>query len=186
GRELLACAPTGSGKTLAFCLPLLTHLKQPANLGIRALVISPTRELASQTHRELVRLSEGVGFRVHILDKASMAARKYVPSSHKKSDILISTPNRLVFLLKQDAIDLSSVEWLVVDESDKLFEDGRSGFREQLAAVFQACSSPRVRRALFSATCAPDVEQWSRLNLDNLVSVNIGHRYSTTHSPLFY
>ncbi|XP_052361540.1 probable ATP-dependent RNA helicase DDX52 [Oncorhynchus keta] len=50
GRELLACAPTGSGKTLAFCLPLLTHLKQPANLGIRALVISPTRELASQVH----------------------------------------------------------------------------------------------------------------------------------------
>ena len=79
-----------------------------------------------------------------------------------------------------------SVEWLVVDESDKLFEDGRSGFREQLAAVFQACSSPRVRRALYSATCAPDVEQWCRLNLDNLVSVNIGHRYSTTHSPLFY
>ncbi|XP_038820749.1 probable ATP-dependent RNA helicase DDX52 [Salvelinus namaycush] len=85
GRELLACAPTGSGKTLAFCLPLLTHLKQPANLGIRALVISPTRELASQTHRELVRLSEGVGFRVHILDKASMAARKHATSSNNKS-----------------------------------------------------------------------------------------------------
>ncbi|CDQ87696.1 unnamed protein product [Oncorhynchus mykiss] len=111
-----------------------------------------------------------------------MAARKHAPSSHKKSDILISTPNRLVFLLKQDAIDLSSVEWLVVDESDKLFEDGRSGFREQLAAVFQACSSPRVRRALYSATCAPDVEQWCRLNLDNLVSVNIGHRNSAVET----
>ncbi|XP_045074108.1 probable ATP-dependent RNA helicase DDX52, partial [Coregonus clupeaformis] len=184
GRELLACAPTGSGKTLAFCLPLLTHLKQPANLGFRALVISPTRELASQTHRELVRLSEGVGFRVHILDKASMAAKKYGPSSNKKYDILVSTPNRLVFLLKQDALDLSrsALEWLVVDESDKLFEDGRSGFREQLAAVFQACSSPRVRRAFYSATCAPDVEQWCRLNLDNLVSVNIGHRNSAVET----
>nr|XP_023997831.1 probable ATP-dependent RNA helicase DDX52 [Salvelinus alpinus]XP_023997832.1 probable ATP-dependent RNA helicase DDX52 [Salvelinus alpinus] len=182
GRELLACAPTGSGKTLAFCLPLLTHLKQPANLGIRALVISPTRELASQTHREFVRLSEGVGFRVHILDKASMAARKHATSSYNKSDILISTPNRLVFLLKQDALDLSSVEWLVVDESDKLFEDGRRGFRDQLAAVFQACSSPRVRRAFYSATCAPDVEQWCRLNLDNLVSVNIGHRNSAVET----
>ncbi|KAJ7997529.1 hypothetical protein DPEC_G00229960 [Dallia pectoralis] len=178
GRELLACAPTGSGKTLAFCLPLLTHLKQPANLGFRALIISPTRELASQTHRELVRLSEGVGFRVHILDKASIAAKKYGPNSNKKYDILVSTPNRLVFLLKQDppALNLSSVEWLVVDESDKLFEDGRGGFRDQLAAVFQACSGPRVRRALYSATCVPDVEQWCRLNLDNLVSVNIGHR----------
>lgn len=48
GREVLACAPTGSGKTLAFCLPLLAHLQQPANRGFRAVIISPTRELASQ------------------------------------------------------------------------------------------------------------------------------------------
>ncbi|KAM9728665.1 putative ATP-dependent RNA helicase DDX52 [Menidia menidia] len=177
-RELLACAPTGSGKTLAFCLPLLTHLQKPANLGFRAVIVSPTRELASQTHRELVRLSEGVGFRVHIIDKASLAAKKYGPKSNKKYDILVSTPNRLIFLLKQDppAIDLSSVEWLVVDESDKLFEDGKTGFREQLATIFLACSGPRVHRAFFSATCTPEVEQWCRLNLDNLVSVNIGHR----------
>ncbi|XP_069002498.1 probable ATP-dependent RNA helicase DDX52 [Embiotoca jacksoni] len=178
GRELLACAPTGSGKTLAFCLPLLAQLQQPANLGFRAVIISPTRELASQTYRELLRLSEGVGFRVHMIDKASLAAKKYGPQSNKKYDILVSTPNRIIFLLKQDppAIDLSSVEWLVVDESDKLFEDGKTGFREQLATVFLACSSPKVRRAFFSATCTSDVEQWCRLNLDNLVSVNIGHR----------
>ncbi|KAI3373663.1 hypothetical protein L3Q82_022253, partial [Scortum barcoo] len=178
GRELLACAPTGSGKTLAFCLPLLAHLQQPANLGFRAVIIAPTRELATQTYRELLRLSEGVGFRVHIIDKASLAAKKYGPQSNKKYDILVSTPNRIVFLLKQDppALDLSRVEWLVVDESDKLFEDGKTGFREQLATVFLACSSSKVRRAFFSATCTSDVEQWCRLNLDNLVSVNIGHR----------
>ena len=72
-----------------------------------------------------------------------------------------------------------SVEWLVVDESDKLFEDGKTGFREQLAAVFLACSGSKVRRAFFSATCTLDVEQWCRLNLDNLVSINIGHRYES-------
>eukprot|EP00066_Takifugu_rubripes_P020660 XP_011609926.1 PREDICTED: probable ATP-dependent RNA helicase DDX52 [Takifugu rubripes] len=178
GRELLACAPTGSGKTLAFCVPLLAHLQQPANLGFRAVIISPTRELASQTYRELLRLTDGVGFRVHIIDKASLAAKKYGPRSNKKYDILISTPNRLVFLLKQDppALDLSSVEWLVVDESDKLFEDGKTGFRDQLASIFLACSGSKVRRAFFSATCTSDVEQWCRLNLDNLVSVNIGPR----------
>uniref|UniRef100_A0A1A8H1J6 Probable ATP-dependent RNA helicase DDX52 n=1 Tax=Nothobranchius korthausae TaxID=1143690 RepID=A0A1A8H1J6_9TELE len=178
GRELLACAPTGSGKTLAFSLPLLAHLQRPANLGFRALIISPTRELASQTYRELLRLSEEVGFRVHIIDKASLAAKKYGPQSNKKYDILVSTPNRLIYLLKQDppAVDLSSVEWLVVDESDKLFEGGKTGFREQLATVFLACSGATVRRAFFSATCTSEVEQWCRLNLDNLVSVNIGHR----------
>ncbi|KAK5858494.1 hypothetical protein PBY51_002629 [Eleginops maclovinus] len=183
-RELLACAPTGSGKTLAFCLPLLAHLQQPTNLGFRAVVISPTRELANQTYRELLRLSEGVGFRVHIIDKASLAAKKYGPQSNKKYDILVSTPNRLVFLLNQDppAIDLSRVEWLIVDESDKLFEGGKTGFREQLAAVFLACSGSKVRRAFFSATCTSDVEQWCRLNLDNLVSVNIGHRNAAVES----
>ncbi|XP_027887753.1 putative ATP-dependent RNA helicase DDX52 [Xiphophorus couchianus] len=177
-RELLACAPTGSGKTLAFSLPLLAHLQRPANLGFRALVISPTRELASQTYRELLRLSDGVGFRVHIIDKASLAAKKYGPQSNKKYDILVSTPNRLIYLLNQDppGINLSSVEWLVVDESDKLFEDGKTGFREQLATIFLACSNAKVRRAFFSATCTPEVEKWCRLNLDNLVSVNIGHR----------
>ncbi|KAG7484796.1 hypothetical protein MATL_G00054120 [Megalops atlanticus] len=177
-REILACAPTGSGKTMAFSLPLLTHLRQPVNKGFRALVISPTRELASQTHRELLKLSQGVGFRVHMIDKGSDAAKKYGPKSAKKFDILVTTPNRLIYLLKQDppAVDLSSVEWLVVDESDKLFEDGKTGFREQLATIFLACSSPKIRRAFFSATVALDVEQWCRLNLDNLVSVNIGPR----------
>ncbi|XP_061608598.1 probable ATP-dependent RNA helicase DDX52 [Phyllopteryx taeniolatus] len=184
GRELLACAPTGSGKTLAFCLPLLAHLKRPAKLGFRAVIISPTRELASQTHREMLRLSEGSSFRIHILNKAAVTANKFGPQSNKKFDVLISTPNRLVFLLKQEppAIDLSSVEWLVVDESDKLFEDGKTGFRDQLAAIFLACSSAKVRRAFFSATCTQDVEQWCRLNLDNLVSVNIGHRNTAVDS----
>ena len=68
------------------------------------------------------------------------------------------------------------VEWLVVDEADKLFEDGKRGFREQLATVFLACSCPRVRRAFFSATCTSEVEQWCRLSLDNLVCVNVGQR----------
>uniref|UniRef100_A0A673M9V7 ATP-dependent RNA helicase n=1 Tax=Sinocyclocheilus rhinocerous TaxID=307959 RepID=A0A673M9V7_9TELE len=170
-REILASAPTGSGKTMAFCLPLLAHLRQPLNKGFRALIISPTRELATQTHRELLKLSEGVGFRVHMLNKGVEAVKKYGPKTAKKFDILVTTPNRLIYLLNQDppAINLSSVEWLVVDESDKLFEDGKTGFREQLATIFLACSSPKIRRVLFSATFATDVEQWCKLNLDNLV-----------------
>ncbi|NWX85552.1 DDX52 helicase, partial [Nothoprocta ornata] len=84
GRELLASAPTGSGKTLAFCIPLLTHLKQPQNKGFRALIISPTRELASQTHREMVKLAEGTGFRIHMIHKAAEAAKKFGSKSSKK------------------------------------------------------------------------------------------------------
>ncbi|XP_065503173.1 probable ATP-dependent RNA helicase DDX52 [Caloenas nicobarica] len=184
GRELLASAPTGSGKTLAFCIPLLAHLKQPRNKGFRALIISPTRELASQTHRELVKLAEGTGFRIHMIHKAAEAAKKFGPKSSKKFDILVTTPNRLIYLLKQDppAIDLTSVEWLVVDESDKLFEDGKSGFRDQLASVFLACTSHLVRRALFSATFAQDVEEWCKLNLDSVVLVSVGARNSAAET----
>ncbi|XP_072209635.1 probable ATP-dependent RNA helicase DDX52 isoform X2 [Excalfactoria chinensis] len=184
GRELLACAPTGSGKTLAFCIPLLTHLKQPMNKGFRALIISPTRELASQTHRELEKLAEGTGFRIHMIQKASEAAKKLGPKSSKKFDILVTTPNRLIYLLKQDppAIDLTSVEWLVVDESDKLFEDGKSGFRDQLASIFLACTSHVVRRAFFSATFARDVEEWCKLNLDSIILVSVGARNSAAET----
>ncbi|XP_068766163.1 probable ATP-dependent RNA helicase DDX52 [Struthio camelus] len=184
GRELLASAPTGSGKTLAFCIPLLTHLKQPQNKGFRALIISPTRELASQTHRELVKLAEGTGFRIHMIHKAAEAAKKFGPKSSKKFDVLVTTPNRLIYLLKQDppAIDLSSVEWLVVDESDKLFEDGKTGFRDQLASIFLACTSHVVRRALFSATFAHDVEEWCKLNLDSVVLVSVGARNSAAET----
>ncbi|XP_032823622.2 putative ATP-dependent RNA helicase DDX52 isoform X1 [Petromyzon marinus] len=180
-REILACAPTGSGKTAAFCIPILHHLQQPRNCGFRAVIVSPTRELVAQTHRELSRIADGLGFRIHMITKTSVAAKKFGPKSAKRFDILVTTPNRLVFLIKQEppVIDLSSVEWLIVDESDKLFEagsSGSSGFREQLAAIFQACTSPAARHAMFSATFAQDVEQWSRLNLDNLVSVGVGTR----------
>ncbi|XP_038615392.1 probable ATP-dependent RNA helicase DDX52 isoform X2 [Tachyglossus aculeatus] len=184
GRELLASAPTGSGKTLAFSIPILMQLKQPTNKGFRALIISPTRELASQIHRELVKISEGTGFRIHMIHKAAEAAKKFGPKSSKKFDVLVTTPNRLIYLLKQEppGIDLTRVEWLVVDESDKLFEDGKSGFRDQLASIFLACTSPKVRRAMFSATFAHDVEQWCKLNLDNVISVSIGARNSAAET----
>ncbi|NP_001116486.1 probable ATP-dependent RNA helicase DDX52 [Xenopus tropicalis] len=184
GREILASAPTGSGKTMAFSIPILAHLQCPKNKGCRALIISPTRELANQTHRELVKLSDGIGFRIHVINKAAVAAKKFGPKSSKKIDILVTTPNRLIYLLKQDppGIDLSSVEWLIVDESDKLFEDGKTGFRDQLASIFVACTSHLLKRAMFSATFAFDVEQWCKLHLDNVVSVSIGARNSAVET----
>ncbi|XP_030848092.1 probable ATP-dependent RNA helicase DDX52 isoform X2 [Strongylocentrotus purpuratus] len=177
-RELLACAPTGSGKTAAFLLPILHQLKGPQKKGFRAVVVSPTRELSQQTYRELMRLSEGSGLRIHTIEHGAKAAQKFGPHTAQKFDILVTTPNRLVYLLQQDppAIKLNHVEWLIIDESDKLFEEGKTGFRDQLGIIYQACDSSQVRRAMFSATFAYDVEQWCRLNLDNVVTVSIGAR----------
>ncbi|KAI8505214.1 DEAD (Asp-Glu-Ala-Asp) box polypeptide 52 [Branchiostoma belcheri] len=177
-REILACAPTGSGKTAAFILPILHHLREPRRQGFRAVVVSPTRELAKQTFTWFQRLGEGRGFRTYYIEKPAQAAKKFGPNSAKKFDILVTTPNRLVYMLKQDPpiISLHSVEWLVVDESDKLFEEGKQGFRDQLGFIYKACDSSHVCRAMFSATFAYDVEQWCKLNLDNVVTVNIGAR----------
>lgn len=81
---MLACAPTGSGKTAAFLLPIIHHLKGPQKQGFRAVIISPTRELAKQTYRECLKLSEGRNFRVHIISKVNQALEKYGPKSSQK------------------------------------------------------------------------------------------------------
>ncbi|XP_065663645.1 probable ATP-dependent RNA helicase DDX52 isoform X2 [Hydra vulgaris] len=175
-REMLACAPTGSGKTLAFILPILFHLKESKKSGIRVVIVSPTRELSQQIYREFVRMNAGIGLKIDILTKAKISNFK-----SKACDILISTPNRLVHLLKQDfAPDLGIVEWLVLDEGDKLFEDGEAGFRGQVALIYQACSNPSIKRLLFSATLANSVEDWCKDHLDNVVRITVGNRNAAT------
>ncbi|XP_014600706.1 PREDICTED: probable ATP-dependent RNA helicase DDX52 [Polistes canadensis] len=179
-RQLLARAPTGSGKTAAFLLPIIHHLNRPQKKGFRAIILSPTRELSKQTYRECLRFSENYGFRVHIISKINQALSKYGPKSSQKFDILITTPKRLVFLLQQEppAISLANVEWLIVDEADKLFEDGMRGFRDQLEEISTACTNPNLHRAMFSATTTPTVTKWCRKNLKSLVTVTVGLRNS--------
>ncbi|KAG7211140.1 hypothetical protein KM043_010464 [Ampulex compressa] len=178
GRHLLACAPTGSGKTAAFLLPIIHRLGGPQKKGFRAVVLCPTRELAKQTYRECTRLSEGYGFRIHIISKINQALSKYGPTSSQKFDILITTPKRLVYLLNQDppAISLQNVEWLIIDEADKLFEDGPRSFKAQLDEITQACTNENLCRAMFSATNTAVVRKWCRRNLKSHITVTIGQR----------
>lgn len=105
----MACAPTGSGKTAAFLVPIIRDLKKPKKKGFRALILCPTRELAKQTQRECLRLVEGIDLRVHTLNKINHAEVKYGTNSNKQYDVLITTPNRLCFLLEQKTgiLDLS-------------------------------------------------------------------------------
>lgn len=106
GRSLMACAQTGSGKTSAFLLPIIRDLKKPKTRGFRAVILCPTRELAKQTQRECLRLVEGLGLRVHILSKVNQADSRYGEKSNKKFDILITTPNRVCYLLNQKPVVL--------------------------------------------------------------------------------
>ncbi|GAV09812.1 hypothetical protein RvY_19293 [Ramazzottius varieornatus] len=183
GRNILASAPTGSGKTAAFLIPIIQSLKCFNNFGYRAVVVSPTRELAKQTFFETDRLTLGTGLRTHLLEDVPKFVKRAKKNRSSRFDILVTTPNRLVFLLskKPAVVSLESVEWLVIDESDKLFEaDKEGGFRDQLAVIYKACSSPKVRRLLFSATFAIEVEEWCKQHLDNLAEVSIGARNAAT------
>ncbi|XP_032680902.1 probable ATP-dependent RNA helicase DDX52 isoform X2 [Odontomachus brunneus] len=182
GRQILACAPTGSGKTAAFLLPIIYSLRGPQKKGFRAVILSPTRELAKQTYRECLRLSDGCDFRIHIINKTNQALTKYGPSSSQKYDILVTTPKRLVFLLNQDppAISLNNVEWLIVDEADKLFEDGIRGFKEQLDEITRACTNENLHRGMFSATNTPTVSRWCRRNMKGLITITVGQRNAAT------
>ena len=179
-RETLVCAPTGSGKTISYLLPLIHHLKEPRNKkGFRAVIVSPSRELATQIHLECLKLCAPRKLRPALIDK------KCTQQKVNKLDILVTTPNRLVYMLNNEEITLKNVEWLVVDESDKLFENsGKSAFREQLATIYRTCDEGEapLKRAFFSATLATDVEEWCKLNLDNLASVTIGQRDVATEN----
>jgi len=158
----------GSGKTLAFLLPLVLQLKAHESGGVRAVVLSPTRELASQTLRVLRRLSPGKRLRGAVLTKAAAAGADF-----DALDILVATPLRLGRLLEVGRISLARVAWLVMDEADKLFE---LGFLEQIDAVVAACNSENVRRALFSATLPEAVETLARSVMASPLRLTVGER----------
>ncbi|XP_028775136.1 DEAD-box ATP-dependent RNA helicase 57 [Neltuma alba] len=169
-RECFACAPTGSGKTLAFVCPMLIKLKDPSKNGIRAVILCPTRELSSQTYRECKKLAKGKKFRIKLMTKELARNGDFTRFS---CDILISTPLRLHLAIRRKKIDLSRVEYLVLDESDKLFE---LGLFEQIDSVIQACSNPSIIRSLFSATLPDSVEDRARELMHDAIRVIVGRK----------
>mmetsp|Transcript_7025 Transcript_7025/g.16343 ORF Transcript_7025/g.16343 Transcript_7025/m.16343 type:complete len:615 (+) Transcript_7025:82-1926(+) len=175
GRDILACAPTGSGKTGAFVIPLFARLGGPLKQGIRGLIVSPTRELATQIYRQCDLLRGHCKLQVKLLTKATAAAVANMQSDTggKKHDVLVTTPARLVTLIQEGAIELSTVEMVIVDEADKLFEDG---FVAQLDEILAACSHRKLQKALFSATIPPAVEQLAKSIMPNPVMVTVGSK----------
>ncbi|KAL4205425.1 hypothetical protein AMTRI_Chr01g137230 [Amborella trichopoda] len=170
GRECFACAPTGSGKTLAFVLPILMKLKRASRDGTRAIIICPTKELAVQTTRECKKLAKGRKFFIRLMTRALSRCADF---EKMPCDILVSTPLRLQKSLVKRKLDLSRVEYLVLDESDKLFE---LGFMEQIDSVVKACSNPRIVRCLFSATLPESVEELARTIMHDAIRIIVGRK----------
>ncbi|KAI8383518.1 ATP-dependent RNA helicase ROK1 [Nakaseomyces glabratus] len=180
GRDLLACAPTGSGKTLAFLIPLLQQIIEEKNFsGVKGLIISPTKELATQIFNECVKLSKRIyldkkrPLQVAILSKSLGAKLRNKVISDKKYDLIISTPLRLIDVVKNEALDLSNVKHLIFDEADKLFD---KTFIEQTDVILSSCTDPSMKKSMFSATIPSSVEETANSIMNDPVRVIIGHK----------
>ena len=124
GRDLVATAQTGTGKTLAFVLPLIQLLgKEPAASGIRGLVLSPTRELAIQSHETFAKMAVGTGLRAAVV-VGGLNEKTQLQAIRKGAQVLIATPGRLIDFLDRQLVNLGTVRMLVLDEADRMLDMG--------------------------------------------------------------
>ncbi|KAJ3438081.1 dead-box atp-dependent RNA helicase [Anaeramoeba flamelloides] len=166
-RDILACAPTGSGKTASFVIPILSNLKRHKKQGIRALVVTPTRELADQTYREFEKIGRGRNFK--IVNYKKMTELRGV--QQRDVDVLISTPLRVLGSAKKRLLDLSTVQILIFDEVDKLFE---IGFLEQIDTLIHFCRNKNLQKLMFSATILPVIEELAFSVLKDPIRIVVG------------
>lgn len=160
GHDLLAAAQTGTGKTLAFMLPILQRLKKydnastsPAMHPVRALILSPTRELADQIGSNALSLTRSMSLRVATLfGGVSMDAQ--IEALRRGIDILIATPGRLLDHLGQKGVQLNKVEVFVLDEADRMLD---MGFIQDLRKIMAVLPTQR-QTLLFSATFSQEIK----------------------------
>ncbi len=157
GHDLTGCAQTGTGKTAAFVLPLLAKLSAaPAvkkGRRVRALVVTPTRELAHQVEESVRTYGQHTGLKsVAVYGGVSMDGQR--AAFRQGVDIVIATPGRLLDHLQQGTLDLSSVEVLVLDEADRMLD---MGFVRDIRRIVALLPAAR-QTLLFSATMAPEVK----------------------------
>jgi len=168
GRDVLACAMTGSGKTAAFLLPILEHLRAKPRGATRALVLAPTRELAAQIHEHLEELA------VHtpVTGAAIFGGVGMEPQEHafrSGVDVLIATPGRLLDHFTRPYAKLDRLEYLVIDEADRMLD---MGFLPDIRKVLRHVPAKR-QTLFFSATLPPEIVKLAGELLRQPVTLNL-------------
>lgn len=153
GRDLCGRAPTGSGKTIAFGIPLVLGVGKAKSRRPRGLVLVPTRELASQVCHELQQLAKPKGPWVEAF-YGGVGFPKQVQALQRGVDIAVACPGRLADLINQGCADLRDVDFVVVDEADRMAD---MGFLPEVRRLLDQCSDDR-QTLLFSATLDGDVD----------------------------
>ncbi|NXA54714.1 DDX54 helicase, partial [Nothocercus julius] len=161
GKDVVAMARTGSGKTACFLIPMFEKLKAPrAQAGARALVLSPTRELALQTMKFTKELGKFTGLKTALVLGGDKMEDQFA-ALHENPDIIIATPGRLMHVAVEMNLKLQSVEYVVFDEADRLFE---MGFAEQLQEIIARLPESH-QTVLFSATLPKLLVEFARAGL---------------------
>jgi ATP-dependent RNA helicase RhlE len=169
GADVIGCAETGTGKTAAFLLPIIQNLSAQKRPGIRVLVLAPTRELALQIQKNYDELNS-LKANKSVLVIGGASIRTQIAELRRKPAIVIATPGRLLDMTERGAIDLSTVEVLVLDEADRMLD---MGFLPAIKRVL-AMLPDKKQTLLFSATMSGTIESLARSTMKSpkLVEVN--------------
>ncbi|WKA02532.1 hypothetical protein VitviT2T_020708 [Vitis vinifera] len=188
GRDLMACAQTGSGKTAAFCFPIISgimkgqYAQRPRGSRTAyplALILSPTRELSCQIHDEAKKFSYQTGVRV-VVAYGGAPINQQLRDLERGVDILVATPGRLVDLLERARISLQMVQYLALDEADRMLD---MGFEPQIRRIVEQMDMPPrgVRQTmLFSATFPKEIQRLASDFLANYIFLAVGRVGSST------
>ncbi len=169
GRDLLACAMTGSGKTYAFLLPILHHLMAKPRGSTRALVLTPTRELAAQINQSL----SDVAIHTPLTSAAIFGGVGMGPQEHafrSGADVLIATPGRLLDHFRQPYAKLDQLEFLVLDEADRMLD---MGFLPEIKKILRHLPTKKRQTLFFSATMPAPIAALSQEMLNKPVTLNL-------------
>lgn len=176
GNDLIGCAQTGTGKTAAFAIPILQRLHTSPNntRGIKALILTPTRELALQIEENI--LLYGKYLKLNCLSiYGGTPAVKQIASLKRGTDLLIATPGRLLDLMNQGHVNLSKIEILVLDEADRMLD---MGFIHDVKRIISFV--PKQRQTLFfSATMPTSIRKFANTLLYKPIEINVNPVSST-------
>ncbi|MGA3163272.1 MAG: DEAD/DEAH box helicase [Verrucomicrobiota bacterium] len=170
GRDMIGSAQTGTGKTAAFALPILSKLGQHAP-GPRALILEPTRELAAQVETAFRDFARFTNLKTTVV-YGGVGYGRQLDDLRAGTDVLAATPGRLLDHLERGTVRLDKVEFLVLDEADRMLD---MGFLPDVRRIVDRC--PRQRHtSLFSATIPPQIETLVQWAMKNPETIEIGAR----------
>jgi ATP-dependent RNA helicase RhlE len=171
GQDMIGCAETGTGKTAAFLLPIIQKITEKPRPGIRVLVLAPTRELAMQIQKNYGELNHVKANRgVTVIGGANM--RTQISDLRRGATVLIATPGRLLDLIERGVCSLANVDFLVLDEADRMLD---MGFLPAIRRILAMVPAKR-QTLLFSATMSSEIEKLARTTMKQPKMIEVSPR----------